>query len=76
MCVYAYAHHFPLSSRQNMFKDGAVVLLKSRAGGKNLRIMNDEVQGTGGDGKFGKDELNSGREGEHVALFTLQGGER
>ncbi len=39
---------------QNLFRDGAVLALRSRAAGSHLRIMDGQVQGTGGTGKYGE----------------------
>jgi len=39
---------------QNVFKDGVVLVLRSEASGKNLRILqNGDVEGRGGDGDLG-----------------------
>ena len=39
---------------QNLFKDGAVVLLKSRASEKQLRMESGKVTGTGAEWIYGE----------------------
>lgn len=41
---------------QNVFKDGVVLVLRSEASGKNLRILQDgDVEGRGGEGELGRE---------------------